>query len=120
MIAATPPQVSGAAGGHTISYQHLASRGATLLGRARGLDGRRLELAPDLGSNVRFADEVSESFRAAWDEFGPASGEGGLGGRPDPAGRPASVRASGGYRRVRSTWPYALGCRVFRSSAHRG
>jgi putative flavoprotein involved in K+ transport len=89
MIAATPAQVSGAAGGHTISYQQLAGRGVTLLGHARGFDGRRLELAPDLGSNVRFADEVSESFRRAWDEFAALRGEEGLSGGPDPADEPA-------------------------------
>jgi putative flavoprotein involved in K+ transport len=63
-VGATPPQVSGAARGRTSSYQHLARRGATLLGRAVGCDGRRLELAPDLGENVRFADEASAFFRA--------------------------------------------------------
>jgi putative flavoprotein involved in K+ transport len=68
MIGATPPQVSGAAGGQTVSYQQLASRGATLLGRAVGWNGRRLEFAPDLGSNVRFADDTSGFFRASWDK----------------------------------------------------
>jgi putative flavoprotein involved in K+ transport len=66
VIAATPPQISGAAGGRTISYQGLARRGATLLGRAVGWDGRRVELAPDLGENVRFADDAAAFFRAAW------------------------------------------------------
>lgn len=89
MIAATPPQVSGAAGGHTISYQQLGSRGVTLLGRALGWNGRRLELAPDLGANVKFADEVSASFRAAWDELAARRGEGELSGRLDPADEPA-------------------------------
>jgi putative flavoprotein involved in K+ transport len=68
MIAATPPQVSGAAGGRTVSYQDLARRGATLLGRAVGWDGRRLSLAPDLVDNVRFADEAAARFRTAWDQ----------------------------------------------------
>jgi putative flavoprotein involved in K+ transport len=73
VIGATPPQVSGAAGGQTVSYQHLAGRGATLLGHAVGCDGRRLALAPDLGANVRFADEASVSFRAAWDNWAAAA-----------------------------------------------
>jgi putative flavoprotein involved in K+ transport len=73
-IAATPPQISGAAGGRTVSYQHLARRGATLLGHAVGCDGRRLELAPDLGANVRFADEASAAFRAAWDRSDAGGG----------------------------------------------
>jgi putative flavoprotein involved in K+ transport len=67
MIGGAPPQVSGAAGGRTVSYQQLANRGATLLGRALGSDGRRLELAPEVGANVWFADESSRIFRAAWD-----------------------------------------------------
>jgi putative flavoprotein involved in K+ transport len=68
MIAATPPQVSGAGGGRTVSYQHLASRGVRLVGRALGWDGGRLKLATDVGANVRFADEVSARFRAAWEK----------------------------------------------------
>jgi putative flavoprotein involved in K+ transport len=68
MIAATPPQVSGAGGGRTVSYQALASRGVTLLGRAVDWKGGRLELAADLGENVRFADDVSSFLRAAWEK----------------------------------------------------
>jgi putative flavoprotein involved in K+ transport len=67
-LGATVPQISGAAGGRTVSYQQLAARGATLLGRATACNGRRLRLAPDVGENVRFADEVSSTFRAAWDK----------------------------------------------------
>jgi putative flavoprotein involved in K+ transport len=85
-IAATPPQVSG---GRTLSYQHLARRGATLLGRAVGGDGRRLELAPDLGANVRFADEASARIRAAWDAWAAAAGFDAGGHVADPADKPA-------------------------------
>jgi len=67
-VATTPPQVSGVGGGRTVSYQQLAARGATLLGRAVGCDGRRFELAPDLGENIRFADETSAFFRTAWEQ----------------------------------------------------
>jgi putative flavoprotein involved in K+ transport len=67
-IAATPPQMSGAGGGRTVSYQALARRGVTLLGRVVGWKLGRLELAADLGENVRFADEVSSLFRAAWEK----------------------------------------------------
>ena len=89
MIASTPPQVSGAGGGRTTSYQQLARRGVTLLGHAVGWDGRRLELAPDLGTNVKFADEVSASFRAAWEELAVQRGEAEPSGRLDPADEPA-------------------------------
>jgi putative flavoprotein involved in K+ transport len=89
-IKATPPQISGAGGGRTLSYQHLASRGATLLGRAVGWDGRRLELAPDLGENVRFADEVSTLFRATWERRAQVSSRTiGAGAQPEPADEPA-------------------------------
>jgi putative flavoprotein involved in K+ transport len=67
-ISATPPQVSGAGGGRTVSYQSLAARGATLLGHAAGFDAGRLELASDLGDNVRFADDTSAFMRASWDK----------------------------------------------------
>jgi putative flavoprotein involved in K+ transport len=65
-IAATPPQVSGADGGRTVSYQDLASRGVTLLGGALGCDGGRVRFGSDLGENIRFADDASAFFRAAW------------------------------------------------------
>jgi putative flavoprotein involved in K+ transport len=65
VVAATPPQVSGADGGRTVSYQSLARR-VTLLGRAIGWHDGRLQLGADLGENVRFADDVSSSFRASW------------------------------------------------------
>jgi putative flavoprotein involved in K+ transport len=65
MMAATPPQV---AGGRTVSYQSLAGRGVTLLGRASGWHDGRLLLGADLGENVRFADDVSRRFRSAWEK----------------------------------------------------
>lgn len=64
VMAAAPPQISGSG---TVSYQALAERGVTLLGRALACDGRRLELAGNLGANVRFADETSGFFRKTWD-----------------------------------------------------
>jgi putative flavoprotein involved in K+ transport len=89
-LGATPPQVSGAGGGRTLSYQHLARRGATLLGRAVGWDGRSLELAPDLGENVRFADEASAFFRSAWERRAQVSSRTlRPGARPEPADEPA-------------------------------
>ena len=73
-----------------MSYQHLASRGARLLGRAVGWDGRRLELAPDVGENVRFADEVSSFFRATWERRAQVSSRTlGAGAQREPADEPA-------------------------------
>jgi putative flavoprotein involved in K+ transport len=89
-VRATPPQVSGVGGGRTVSYQHLASRGAMLLGRAVGWNGRRLELAPDLGENIRFADETSAFFRTAWEKRAQVSSRTlGAGAQPEPADEPA-------------------------------
>jgi putative flavoprotein involved in K+ transport len=67
-IAATTPQVSGVGGGRTVSYQALGARGATLLGGAVGWQRGKLELAGDLGENVRFADDISNFFRTAWEK----------------------------------------------------
>jgi putative flavoprotein involved in K+ transport len=88
VMAAAPPQVSGVAGGRTVSYQHLARQGATLLGRVIGSGGRRLELAQDLGANVRFADEASADFRAAWDRLAARRGDELDAGHLDPADEP--------------------------------
>ena len=86
VIAATPPQISGASGGRTVSYQHLAARGVTLLGRAIGWDGNGLRLATDVGANVRFADEASQTFRSAWDKRAALLDRGGVKTwSPDPA-----------------------------------
>jgi putative flavoprotein involved in K+ transport len=85
VIDAAPPQISGAAGGRTLSYQYLVRRGATLLGRVRGVDERGLELDPEIGANVWFADEASRRFKAAWDKH-PSAADGDS--TPDPADEP--------------------------------
>jgi putative flavoprotein involved in K+ transport len=90
MLAATLPQISGAGGGRTVSYQGLAEAGATLLGRAVGWDGHRLQLAPDLGANVRFADEASAMFRALWDRQAATSSQT-VEALPDPADEAAEA-----------------------------
>jgi len=63
------PHVSGADGGHTLSYQRLARLGVRLLGRVARVAGGRVELAADLGDNVRHADEASAAFRRGVDEY---------------------------------------------------
>ena len=88
VLSATLPQISGASNGDSISYQHLARRGATLLGRTLGWDGRRLRLAPDAGENIRFADEVSQGLRAVWEAHARRTGVAAAG-RDDPADAPA-------------------------------
>jgi putative flavoprotein involved in K+ transport len=85
VIDAAPPQISGAAGGRTLSYQYLVRRGATLLGRVLGADERGLELDPEIGANVWFADEASRMFKAACDRH-PTAADGDS--VPDPADEP--------------------------------
>ena len=89
-IKATPPQISGAEGGKTVSYQAVARGGATLLGRAVGWDGHSLALAPDLGENVRFADDASALLRSAWAKRAELIGRGGS---PIDDADPADVAA---------------------------
>jgi putative flavoprotein involved in K+ transport len=87
-ISATLPQISGASNGDSISYQHLARHGATLLGPTLGWDEHRLRLAPDVGENIRFADQASQLVRAVWDAHaGHTNGEAPW--RDDPADAPA-------------------------------
>jgi putative flavoprotein involved in K+ transport len=89
-IRATPPQVSGGAGdGRTVSYQRLAARGATLLGRAVGVEGRRLLLGQDLGWNVLFADKAAQLYRTAWEKRVGLRGASHAPAEFDPADRPA-------------------------------
>ncbi len=85
-IGIATPQVSGVGGGRTVSYQALAARGATLLGRAVGLNRGELELAGDLGENVHFADDVSDFHRAAWEKRARLRG---TAPEVDPADEPA-------------------------------
>jgi putative flavoprotein involved in K+ transport len=61
---AAQPQVSGVGRyGRTVSLQHLARRGATLLGRVNGIQDETLLLDDSLEENVRFADEKSAQFK---------------------------------------------------------
>jgi putative flavoprotein involved in K+ transport len=61
------PQISGAAGGHTLSYQHLERLGAVLLGGVAGMSGSRVRLRDDLARNIVFADAASAALRSRMD-----------------------------------------------------
>lgn len=61
------PQISGAAGGHTLSYQHLRRMGAVLLGGLADASGERVALRDNLAHNIRFADAASAAFRSRLD-----------------------------------------------------
>ena len=61
------PQISGVAGGRTLSYQHLERLGAVLLGGVAGMSEWRVRLHDDLAHNVRFADATSAALRSRID-----------------------------------------------------
>jgi putative flavoprotein involved in K+ transport len=57
---AAQPQISGIGRyGHTVSLQHLASRGVVILGRLLDIDSGTLILGDEAASHVHFADEFS-------------------------------------------------------------
>lgn len=48
--------VSGAHGGHTVDFRHLAAEGVALVGMTRSFDDGVLRFAPDLGDNLARGD----------------------------------------------------------------
>lgn len=87
------PQISGAGGGHTLSYQHLERQGAMLLGGVAGASGSRVALHEDLARNVFFADEVSAALRSRIDAHIARSGADAPGPDADPADAPYPTHA---------------------------
>lgn len=71
----TIPHVSGVGlRGRTVSYQHLARCGATILGRLAGFEQGSFTFHDDAADNVRFADSRSAEVRKGIDEFLKATG----------------------------------------------
>jgi putative flavoprotein involved in K+ transport len=87
------PQISGVAGGHTLSYQHLERLGAVLLGGLAGISGWRLLLRDDLAGNIVFADAVSDQLRARIDAHIARSGTDAPAPEPDAADEPYRIRS---------------------------
>jgi putative flavoprotein involved in K+ transport len=83
------PQISGAAGGHTLSYQHLRRLGAVLLGGVAEMSGERVAFRDNLAANIRFADEASATFRSRIDAHIARVGADAPEPAPDPADEPA-------------------------------
>lgn len=50
------PHLSGHGGGHDTNLRRFARDGMLLVGHLDGIDGERIRLAPDLATNLRFAD----------------------------------------------------------------
>jgi putative flavoprotein involved in K+ transport len=66
--------VTGRDGGRDIDLRAFALQGMQLYGRVTGLDGGRLQLAPDLKANLDHADKVYNSINASIDKFIAAEG----------------------------------------------
>jgi putative flavoprotein involved in K+ transport len=82
------PQISGARGGYTLSYQLLARRGALLLGGMEGVAGSRIRFRDNLAFNLGFADEASARLRRRIDAYIARSGREAAAPDVDPADEP--------------------------------
>jgi len=60
--------------GRSVSYQHLARDGATILGKLSGFENGRFIFDDDAADNVRFADMKSEEIKRGIDQFLSATG----------------------------------------------
>ena len=84
------PMLSGARGGHTVSYQQLARDGVRLLGRLVNVEGDRLRFGPELPGNIEYADRRAAQFRHMVDEYVDRVGIAAQEPDIDPAERPWS------------------------------
>lgn len=66
---ASKPHLSGKDGGHTINLHQFARDGIVLLGRAQGVHGHRMILAPDLKDNLAKVDKFAADFVKHVDEY---------------------------------------------------
>jgi len=82
------PMLSGAHGGHTLSYQQLARDGVRLFGRLTGAEGGKLCFGPDLPGNMRYADAAAAQFRRMVDDYVARAGIVAAEPDADPAERP--------------------------------
>jgi putative flavoprotein involved in K+ transport len=88
------PQISGAAGGHTLSYQHLRRMGAVLLGGLADVSGERVAFRDNLVHNIRFADAASTAFRSRIDAHIARVGADAPDAEPDAADEPWPERVT--------------------------
>jgi putative flavoprotein involved in K+ transport len=56
------PIISGTRGGHTLNLHQFARDGVALVGRLRGVQEAKIELAPDLYENLTAADRFESDF----------------------------------------------------------
>jgi putative flavoprotein involved in K+ transport len=82
------PMLSGARGGHTLSYQQLARDGVRLLGRLADIDGQQLRFGPELPGHIDYADRRAAQFRRMVDDYVARAGITAPEPDTDPAERP--------------------------------
>jgi putative flavoprotein involved in K+ transport len=82
------PLVSGTDGGHTLSLQGLARKGAVLLGRLAGVVDDRAHFGDDLALNLAAGDLGAERIRRRVDAYIERVGAYAPAYEPDPAERP--------------------------------
>ena len=80
--------LSGARGGHTLSYQQLARDGVRLLGRLADIDDQRLRFGPELPGHIEYADRRAAQFRHMVDDYVARTGITAPEPDTDPAERP--------------------------------
>ena len=67
---AAQPQISGLGRyGHSLSLQHLARKGAVILGRLLDVEDSTIILDDDAATNVKFADEFSQRLKDGIDSY---------------------------------------------------
>jgi putative flavoprotein involved in K+ transport len=82
------PMLSGAWGGHTVSYQQLARDGVRLLGRLADVDQDTLRFGPELPGHIEYADHHAAQFRRMVDDYVTRTGSAAAEPDTDPAERP--------------------------------
>jgi len=56
------PLITGAYGGHTLDFRHLAAQGLILLGHIENITGTTVEIAPDLADSLAYGDAAYMVF----------------------------------------------------------
>jgi putative flavoprotein involved in K+ transport len=84
-------QISGAGGGHTLSYQRLERLGAVLLGGVADISGSLVTLHDNLARNIVYADQASAAVRSRIDAHIARSGADAPPPDADPADEPYPI-----------------------------
>jgi len=66
---ASVPIQTGKDGGHDVNLRTLGAQGVILAGRFIRADGRRMQFAPDLETNLKRSDDVARALIAEIDEY---------------------------------------------------